>query len=219
MNHTIKGFGIVNKAEIDVFLECSCFFDDSVDAGNLMYGSSAFSKTSLNIWRFTVQVLLKPHLENFKHHYNFILGHISGEDMIQKDTRTPVFRATDHHFQIITRAAIHKWFKKLLSFGEIITTYSSQWCQVFRFSSCPRSGSSYRRSIQQGIWIISRFIFWNSFAFSMIYQMLAIWSLDPLPFLKPAWTSGSSQSTYCWSLAWRILSITLLAHEMSAIVR
>ena len=58
--------------------------------------------------------------------------------------------------------------------------------------------------------------FWNSLAFSMIQQMLAIWSLVPLPFLKPAWTSGSSQFTYCWSLTWRILSITLLAWEMSA---
>ena len=61
--------------------------------------------------------------------------------------------------------------------------------------------------------------FWNSLAFSMIQQMLAIWSLVPLPFLKPAWTSGSSRFMYCWSLAWRILSITLLACEMSAIVR
>ena len=61
--------------------------------------------------------------------------------------------------------------------------------------------------------------FWNSLAFSMIQQMLAIWSLVPLPFLKPAWTSGSSWFMYCWSLAWRILSITLLACEMSAILR
>ena len=61
--------------------------------------------------------------------------------------------------------------------------------------------------------------FWNFLAFSMIQQMLAIWSLVPLPFLKPAWTSGSSQYTYFWSLAWRILSMTLLACEMSAIVR
>ena len=60
--------------------------------------------------------------------------------------------------------------------------------------------------------------FWNSLAFSMIQRMLAIWSLVPLPFLKPAWTSGSSQFTYCWSLAWRILSITLLVCEMNAIV-
>ena len=60
--------------------------------------------------------------------------------------------------------------------------------------------------------------FWNSVAFLMIQQMLAIWSLVPLAFLNPAWTSGSSQFTYCWSLAWRILSITLLACEMSAIV-
>ena len=61
-------------------------------------------------------------------------------------------------------------------------------------------------------------LFWNSLAFLMIQQMLAIWSLVPLPFLKLAWTSGSSRFTYCWSLAWRILSITLLACEMSAIV-
>ena len=61
--------------------------------------------------------------------------------------------------------------------------------------------------------------FWNSLVFSMIQQILAIWCLLPLPFLKPSWTSGSSRFTYCWSLAWRILSITLLACEMSAIVR
>ena len=62
--HTVKGFGIVNKAEIDVFLELSCFFDDPVDVGNLISDSSAFSKSSLNIWKFTVHVFLKPGLEN-----------------------------------------------------------------------------------------------------------------------------------------------------------
>ena len=62
--HTVKGFGIVNKAKIDVFLELSCFFDDPADVGNLISGSSAFSNTSLNIWKFTVHVLLKPGLEN-----------------------------------------------------------------------------------------------------------------------------------------------------------
>ena len=62
--HTVKGFGIVNKAEIDVFLDLSCFFHDSADVGNLISGSSAFSKTSLNIREFTVYVLLKPDLEN-----------------------------------------------------------------------------------------------------------------------------------------------------------
>ena len=64
--HTDKGFGIVNKAEIDVFLELSCFFHDPADVGNLISGSSDFSKTSLNIWMFTVHVLLKPGLENFE---------------------------------------------------------------------------------------------------------------------------------------------------------
>ena len=67
--HTVKGFGIVNKAEIDVFLELSSFFDDPADVGNLISGSSAFSKTSLNIWKFTVHVLLKPGLENFERYF------------------------------------------------------------------------------------------------------------------------------------------------------
>ena len=65
--HKVKGFGIVNKAEIDVFLELSCFLYDPVDVGNLSSGSSAFSKTSFNIWTFMVHVLLKPGLQNFKH--------------------------------------------------------------------------------------------------------------------------------------------------------
>ena len=67
--HTVVGFGIVNKAEIDVFLELSGFFDEPVDVGNLISGSSAFSKTSLNIWKFSVRVLLKPGLENFEHYF------------------------------------------------------------------------------------------------------------------------------------------------------
>ena len=70
--NTIKGFGIVNKAEIDVFFELSCFFDDLADVGNLISGSSAFSKTSLNIWKFLVHVLLKPGLENFEHYFTSV---------------------------------------------------------------------------------------------------------------------------------------------------
>ena len=72
MIHTVKGFGIVNKAEIDVFLELSCFFHDPTDAGNLISGSSAFSKTSLNIRRFTAHMLLKPGLENFEHYFTSV---------------------------------------------------------------------------------------------------------------------------------------------------
>ena len=65
--HTVKGFGAVSKAKVDVFLELSCFFNDPSDVGNLISGSSAFSKSSLNIWKFMVHILLKPGLENFEH--------------------------------------------------------------------------------------------------------------------------------------------------------
>ena len=64
--HTFKGFGVVNKAEVDAFLELSCFLDDPADAGNFISGSSAFSKSSLNIWNFMIHILLKPALENFE---------------------------------------------------------------------------------------------------------------------------------------------------------
>ena len=67
--YTVKGFGIVNKAQVDVSLEVSCFFDHPMDVGNLISGSSVFSKSSLNIWKFTVHVLLKPGLENFEHYF------------------------------------------------------------------------------------------------------------------------------------------------------
>ena len=67
--HTVKGFGIVNEAEVDVFLEFSCYFGDPTDVGSLISGSSAFSKSSLNIWKFMVQVLLKPGLEDFEDYF------------------------------------------------------------------------------------------------------------------------------------------------------
>ena len=70
--HTVEGFGLVNKAEIGVFLELSCFFDDPADIGNLISGSSAFSKISLNIWKFLVHILLKPGLENFEHYFTSV---------------------------------------------------------------------------------------------------------------------------------------------------
>ena len=70
--HTVKGFGIVNKAEVNIFLELSCFFDDPMDVGNLISGSSAFSKSSLNIWKFMVHVLLTPGLENFEYYFTSV---------------------------------------------------------------------------------------------------------------------------------------------------
>ena len=70
--HIVKGFGIVNKAEIDIFLELSCFSNDPADGGNLISGSSTFSKTSLSIWKFTSHVLMKPGLENFEHYFDSV---------------------------------------------------------------------------------------------------------------------------------------------------
>ena len=67
--HTVKGFGVVNEAEVDVFLDLSCFFYGPMDVGNLISGSSAFSKTSLNIWKFSIHVLVKPSLKNFQYYF------------------------------------------------------------------------------------------------------------------------------------------------------
>ena len=72
MIHTVNGFGIVNKAEVDVFLEFSCFFDDPADIGNFISGSSTFSISSLNIWKFSVYVLMKPGLENIEHYFDSV---------------------------------------------------------------------------------------------------------------------------------------------------
>ena len=80
MIHTVKGFSVVNKAEIDVFLEFSCFLVDPTNDGNLISGSSAFSKTSLNLWKFTVHVLLKPGLENFEHYFASVWDQQSQEE-------------------------------------------------------------------------------------------------------------------------------------------
>ena len=84
--HTVKGFGIVNKEEVDVFLELSCFFDDPTNVGNLISGFSAFSKTGLNIRKFMVHVLLKPGLENFEHYFTRVSLQMVIAAMILKDT-------------------------------------------------------------------------------------------------------------------------------------
>ena len=91
--HTVKSFSIVNKAEIDVFLELSCLFDDTMDVGNLISGSSAFSKTSLNIREFTVHVLLKPGLENLEHYFT------SMQDECNRWHPTPVLLPGKSHGQ------------------------------------------------------------------------------------------------------------------------
>ena len=89
--HIVKGFGIVNNVEVDVFLELSCFFDDPVNVGNLISGSSAFSKCSLNIWNFTVHVLLKPHLENFEHYLAHLWDECNYEVYFEHSLVLPFF--------------------------------------------------------------------------------------------------------------------------------
>ena len=105
---TVKGFGIVNKAEIDAFLELSCFFDDPADVGNLISGSSAFSKTSLNIWKFTVHILLKPVLENFEHYFTSVWDECNcevvwtfvGIALLWDWNETDLFQSCRHCWQI-----------------------------------------------------------------------------------------------------------------------
>ena len=104
MIHTVKGFGTVNKAEIDIFLEFSCFLNDPTDVGNLISGSFAFSKSSLNIWKFSVHTLLKPGLENFEHYFTSMLDECScavvwtffGIAFFGIGMKTDFFQSCDH---------------------------------------------------------------------------------------------------------------------------
>ena len=106
--HTVKGFGIVNKAEIDVFLELSCFFDDPADVGNLISGSSAFSKTSLNIRKFMVHILLKPGLENFEHYFTSVCAWSAAVHGVAKSqTRLSDFTFTFHFHALEEEMATH----------------------------------------------------------------------------------------------------------------
>ena len=109
MIHTVKGFGIVSKAKVDVFLELSCFFKDPTDVGNLISGSSAFSKPSLNIWKFMVHVLLKPGLENFEHYFASILCHWTSLGLEWKLTfSSPLATAEFSKFGGILSAALQQ---------------------------------------------------------------------------------------------------------------
>ena len=96
--HTVKDFGIVNKAKVDIFLELSHFFDDPVDVGNLISGSSVFSKSSLNIWKFSVHVLLKPCLENFEHYFasNCAVQHSLALPFFGIGMKTDLFQSCGH---------------------------------------------------------------------------------------------------------------------------
>ena len=118
MIHTVKGFGIVNKAEVDVFLEFSCFFYDPADIGNLISGSSAFSKSSLNIWKFMVHILLKPDLQNFEHHtplqHSCLENHMDGgawwaavHGVAKSQTRLSIFTFTFHFHALEEEMATH----------------------------------------------------------------------------------------------------------------
>ena len=106
---TVKGFSIVNKAEIDVFLELSCFFDDPVDVGNLVSGSSAFSKTSLNIWKFTFHILLKPGLENFEHYFTYPISTDLIDIFQEAKVGSSVFNENSAFFFFVRKSTTKEW--------------------------------------------------------------------------------------------------------------
>ena len=132
--HTVKSFGIVNKAGIDVFLKLSCFFDDPVDAGNLISDSSAFSKTSLNIWKFTVHLLLKPDLENFEYYFTRVFSSVQFSRSVLSNSLRPHESQHARPPCPSPSPGVHS-----------DSCPSSPWCHpaisssVIPFSSCPQS--------------------------------------------------------------------------------
>ena len=119
--HTVKGFGVVNKAEVDVFLELPCFFDDPADVGNLISGSSAFPKSNLNIWKFMFHILLKPGLENFEHYFASMWDECNCAVDFEHSLALPFFgigMKTD-----LFQSCGHCWFSK---FASILSAALSQ---------------------------------------------------------------------------------------------
>ena len=121
--HRVKGFGIVNKAEIDVFLELSCFLDNPADVGNLISGSFAFSETRLNIWKFTVHIILKPGLENFEHYFTSVWDECNcavvwaffGIAFLWNWNESIVWPQVNNREGIQLRPSTENWIKGLLS--------------------------------------------------------------------------------------------------------
>ena len=122
MIHTFKGFGIVNKAEIDVFLKLSCFVDDPADVGNLISGSSAFSETSLNIWKFMVHVLLKPGLENFEHYFTSVWDECNWAlNMFKDEEISEIKAAVNIKWELKNKNSRVKQFKSISAIQQKVT--------------------------------------------------------------------------------------------------
>ena len=122
MIHTVKGFGIVNKAEIDVFLKLSCFVDDPADVGNLISGSSAFSETSLNIWKFMVHVLLKPGLENFEHYFTSVWDECNWAlNMFKDEEISEIKAAVNIKWELKNKNSRVKQFKSISAIQQKVT--------------------------------------------------------------------------------------------------
>ena len=122
MIHTVKGFGIVNKAEIDVFLKLSCFVDDPADVGNLISGSSAFSETSLNIWKFMVPVLLKPGLENFEHYFTSVWDECNWAlNMFKDEEISEIKAAVNIKWELKNKNSRVKQFKSISAIQQKVT--------------------------------------------------------------------------------------------------
>ena len=134
--HTVKDFGIVNEAELDVFLELSCFFCDPTVVGNLISGSSAFSKSSLNIWEFTVHILLKSSLENFQHYFASMFSSVQFSRSVMSDSLRP------HESQHARPPLSITNSLSSLRLTSIKSVMPSSHLLLLPFSSCPQSLSA-----------------------------------------------------------------------------
>ena len=143
--HTVKGFGIINKTELDVFVELSCFLDDPVDVGNLISGSSAFSKSSLNIWKFTVHELLKPGLENFELYFASVWDECNcvviwtffGIAFLWDGMKTDLFQSCGHCWvfmywnHTIQKYSVSWYYDLIKNLGDIFKSIHANWTTVF----------------------------------------------------------------------------------------
>ena len=220
--HTVKSFGIVNEAEVDVFLELSCFFNDPVDVGNLISASSAFSKTSLNMWKFTVHVLLKPGLENFEHYFtslwdecNCVVEHSMALPFFGIGMKTDLFQSCGHWwvFQICWHIECSTFTASSFSIWNSSTGIPSPPVALF-IVMLPKAHLTSHSRMSGSMWVITPSWLsgsWISFLYSSSVYSCHLYLIS-FPSVKSIQFLSSIEPIFAWNFS--LVSLIFLKRSL-----